>query len=563
MPVSGHVDDVNPQDYAPPTVNGGGRGGASTQPAVDPTASRTPPPGILHAAKRALISTLANASQFESNLASIPVKYHYLFGDASKDDSYIGAFAKMASDNAAKHRQELADDTAAGGASQTDNEKLAEKVLSAAGSSIPYLAAPEGAVGAGVTGVIQNLDKGAVQAAKEGLKAATFAKAAGLLGKEVEGTINKTPGLRSAPPVVKRAATGATTAAALSPKGEGLSQAIVGGIAGASQKEPLSKNEVRANKLMAATGKTNGDAWTSYKVAGPAMEETATIAGKQPDPSIAGLKKNVQDTLTRLDNEYDTYLTPIRSQQVWGTPIADAIRSRMGEHEINGVTEESKEIGDRLEQRAKEFEKQFTLGSLDGLRKQYFNNRTGNSKEALKERTSADVRADRIAEDAIKDLLYPLVDTQAQAMGKPAGYVRGTLKAQQANLIQLKDALIKRQQALNEKEGIRQGTPITQRSNITLAAHPSGGVVGSLHGLMNRIFGDPDSYKEANKRVGEAFPVKQSTPKDRIAATVAASQSQSKAAPKTVKMQAPNGQLSDIPVDQVDHFKSRGAVVVQ
>lgn len=559
MPVSGHVDDVNPQDYAPPPAqtNGGGRGGASGR--WDVVVPRNPPPGILHAAKRAGISTLADLSQFESNLASIPGKI--LGVDPSKDDSFIGYLSKKAAENAAKHRKELEEDTAAGGQSQTDREKLTEQVLSTAGGAIPYLAGPEGAVGAGMTGAIQNLDKGPRAAVTGGLKAAAFSGASSILGETVGGTVNKTPVLRTLSPRSQRAIAGATTAAALSPKGEGLSQAIVGGVAGASQGAPFSKNEIRANKLMAATGKTNGDAWSAYKVAGPAMEETATLAGKQPDPSVAGLKENVQDTLTRLDSEYNTYLTPIRSQQVWGTPVADAIRNRIKEAEVNGVTEETQKIGDKLEARAKEFDKQFTLGSLDDLRQLYFENLHGTSKEALQERSSADVRADRIAEDAIKDLLYPIVDAQAQTMGKPAGYVRGTLKTQQANLIQLKDAVQKREKDLNEKEGIRRGTPILQRSNVTLAAHPSGGFVGSWHGLMNRIFGDPDSYKEANKRVGEAFPVK--PPKDRVPVTVAAAQSKDKGAPKTTKMQAPNGQQSDVPADQVDHFKSRGAVVVQ
>ena len=30
----------------------------------------------------------------------------------------------------------------------------------------------------------------------------------------------------------------------------------------------------------------------------------------------------------------------------------------------------------------------------------------------------------------------------------------------------------------------------------------------------------------------------------------------------TVKMKAPNGQISDVAADQVEHYKSRGAVVV-
>lgn len=554
---SDDIQDKSTAAQPTPTVTSGGRGGVSTRKAPVP---QKPSPGILHAAERAGISTLADLSQFESNVASIPAKI--------PGTVLFPALAKTLSENAAKHRKQLEQDTAVGGESQTGSEKLTENVLGTVGSSIPYLVGPEGAIGAGVTGVIQNLDKGPKEAIKGGLKAATFSKAAGLLGKEVEGAVNKTPGLRNAPPVVKRAVTGSATAAALSPKGEGSSNAIVGGVAGASQKEPASNNEIRANKLMAATGKTNGDAWTAYKVAGPAMEETANLTGKQPG-TPKELESNIQDTLSRLQEEYQGYLNPVRSQQVWGTPIADAIRNRAREAEINGVTTETKKIGDKLEERAKEFEKQFTLGSLDDLRQLYFENLHGTAKEALQERSSADVRADRIAEDAIKDMLYPIVDVQAQQAGKPAGYVRGTLKAQQANLIQLKDSVKKRTAELNEKEGIRRGTPLMQRVNVTSAVHPStkptGVVVASVHGLTKFLFGDPDSAKEVNKRITESFPVKQTSPKDRVPAIVAASQSKSTTPPPnaSVRMKTPDGTMRSIPIGQVEDAKKRGAVVIQ
>lgn len=552
---------ISPDDVQDVTV-------APKQPATTAPISqpRTPPPGLGHAGYRAFVSTMAGLDQFASNVAGIVGKI--------PGTPHIKAFSKEAAGLAEKRRKELENDKAV---PQTTGEKLVEGVGSAAGSAIPYLAS-EGPVGAFAVGATENANKGPWEALKGGARAAAFASAAKGINKGLSKAIEKAPVLKNAPTVVKRAAAGSATAAVLAPSGQRTAQAITGGLAGASQRESKSKNDIRAERLMAATGKTGGDALKAYKVAGPAMEETAKLSGKQP-ATVEELKSNVQETLGRLGDEYRQYLAPIKSQQVFATPIANAIENSIKEVEINGKTKEAEKIGLALQSRADEFKKQFTVGELDNLRELYFENLHGTSKEHLQERSSADVRADRVAEEAIKDMLYPMVDQQAQAAGKPAGYVRGTLKTQQANLIQLKDALIKRTKELSEKEGIRQGTPVMQRANITLAAHPGGGVVGSIHGLMNLLFGDPDSATQANNRVATSFPVTRFTgtrigpvlqraaPKqvtsNRVAAVAAGARSGDTEKPKTVKMRAPNGQVSDIPVDQVEHYKSRGARVVQ
>lgn len=531
---------------------------------VKPKANRTPPPGLGHAAYRGFVSTMQDLDQLASNVMGIAAKI-------PNTPNFKSASVSMQAD-ANRRKTELEADTAKGGSPQTGPEKLAEGVVGSIGSAVPYLAT-EGPLGAAAVGALQNTHRGAGAAIKEGAKAALFTKAAGVVGKNVDAATasiaQKAPTLaKSVPDVVSRGARGAATAALLAPPGQTGKQAVLGAVAGASQREPQSANEIRAARLQAATGKTGENAWESYRVIGPRLEETAKLTGKNPQ-NVPELLENVKQTNQRLNNEFEGYLGPIQNQTVFAQSVADAIRNKIYEVERNGNTKEEKATGDAMETRAREFEKGFTLRELDGLRKIYFERLKGQSSETLKARGSGDIRADRAAEEAIKDLEYGLVDQQAQAAGKPAGYIREQLKTQQAHLIKIQDALLKRKDALSEKEGIEKGTPVMQKADATLALHPGGGAVGSLHGIWKKIWGDPDSFKEANKRVANSFPVKTSTPNNRVNAVVASAKADDgkdkTASPQktTVTMRAPDGSTKDIPMAEVNHWKAKGAQVVQ
>lgn len=481
-----------------------------SQHGFSPAATSAPPAGIGHAMMRGLASTAADVDQLGANIAGIVGKI--------PGTPNINAFSKYAARRAQNIRQSLDSDTAV---PQTTGEKLAERTTSAVTGAIPYMMS-DGPIGAGVVGALQNSDKGPWGATKAGVKAALFAKAAGVAGKTATQVLDKTA-LDVVPAFVKRGVGGASVGAGLGYVASGgdpmeaLAQAGAGGILGATQRPPAT----REGSLTAATGKVSAKERgmaDRYQAALPALDETVRQTGVQPK-TIGDHYKNVSATMGRLEDEYQQYMAPVAQQQVWGTPIADAIRQTITPVEVSGKVEEAEELGKIKEARAKQFEKQFTIEELDNLRQLYFENLRGDSREALAARSNADKAADRAAEEAIKGIVYPAVDQVAQGSGKPAGYVQDGIKKIQAMLYPIQDALLIRVPELKDADAVIQATPWRQRSNITLALHPSGNVVGSQHGLMKQIFGDPESTASINRQVQSAYSTK--SKQSRIAALAA------------------------------------------
>lgn len=470
--------------------------------ARNPIGFTMPPPGYGRAVQRGIAQGLAGLDQTAANLVSLG-----------------GTLPSSVSNNmqadADRRRAEVAAIDQAGEQPST-GQRIAAGTTGAVIAALPYIATG-GPVGNAIVGAVENADQGPWEMAKGAAKGFVGAKAAGMVGRVFGRGVNAVPVIRAAPEVVKRATTGAATGAVIGAVASGgdpieaASQGIAGAGFGAAsrgaKKGGPTPDEVRANKFVAALGPNTPKGFKArdaYLHVIPHLDETVAATGKTP-LTISDHKENVDTTIGRLESIYKKYLRPISQDVVDATEIADKIQDSITPEEARGKTRAADTIAKDLDSRSNEYRQPWRIIELEAARKRLFEARTGKSAEGLQSRSDGEVRADRIAEDAIRDFLYKRVDAQAQLDGRTPGYVANDLKLAQAKLIALNDILIDRAAALENQDAARKGTPWWQKTNITTAVHPSGSVVASVHGVTPMIVGDKKSLKSVNKLVKSAY----------------------------------------------------------
>ena len=495
-----------------------------TRPATAPTGFTMPPPGYGRALQRGIAQGMSSLDQTAANLFSVG-----------------GSFPNFVSTNmqsdADRRRAEVAAIDQAGDERPSTGQRIVAETTGAVIGALPYIAggtviksvpllagispirnkALGSMVENAIVGAVENADQGPAEMAWGAAKAAGGALAGTLTGGLVVRGVNATPAVRSAPSVVKRAMTGAITGAAVGSAGSGgdpieaASQGIAGAAFGAAsrgaKKGGPTPDEVRANKFVAALGPNTPKGFKArdaYLHVIPHLDETVAATGKTP-LTISDHKENVDTTIGRLESVYQKYLRPIKQDVVDPTEIADKIQDRITPEEARGKTKAADIIAKDLNSRSNEYRRPWRIIELEAARKRLFEARTGKSAEGLQSRSDGEVRADRIAEDAIRDFLYKRVDAQAQLDGRAPGYVANDLKLAQAKLIALNDILIDRAAALENQDAARKGTPWWQKTNLTTAVHPSGGIVTSIHGVTPMVVGDKKSLKSVNKLVKSAY----------------------------------------------------------
>jgi hypothetical protein len=511
---------------------------------VIPTA---PPPGFGRQIYRGVAQTMGAIDQLGANLAGMLAKI--------PNTPHFKQAADAAQAEADRRQKEIDDIDAAEAADPSSTAaRITGKTVGAIGSAAPYLAT-DGPIGAGVVGAMQNADQGIGPMARGFVMGAIGQKVGAGAGR-VASKMIPANSVSTVANVGKNMASGAVSGAASSavmsalPGGEGgtledtaanaLAGAAMGGVsnrgrrtASGKPKGPVDPNQQAADWLQAATGltgsKTQHPAVESFLRVFEPMVKTAKNMGLDPKAmTLKDLQEVVKQTGADYEAEFQKYLDPIRDQVVDTRPISDAIADAIKSIHRDGDFADSKAFGDEMQKFADEYRtwpggvedglpfagsgKQLTVGKLNERREDLFRLRRKGSADDVDKRTNAEKAAGDIAEAKIKDILYELANQQAAKAGKGPGYVRDVLKTNQHHLIGLDDALIQAIKDKTEAASIKRGTPFVQKGNITIAAHPSGSLVGSLHGLMGLAFGDPASLESANKRVRDAFASADSMP---------------------------------------------------
>lgn len=302
--------------------------------------------------------------------------------------------------------------------------------------------------------------------------------------------------------------------------------------------------EDQAKTITKATGEGSKSVRKAYEQVLPDVNETARISGFVP-ASGEEAAQLMDQTMGRTEQNYQNLLNKVSIDQngntrfVSGIPVADAIRKEIKPHMqgtgatldifedasgnltanpvgTNGIPNKpvlagSEKLGRTLEAYAQQWEKNFDLKSLDEHRKYLFGIDKDTAATRIETRTKMEKVADTAAERAIQNIVYNETQAAATSSGLPSNYVRN-LKKTQANLYDILDTLRDQNIKLDNKEAIRQGTPITQRINISSGVDPKGQVVTRAHGLANLVFGDPKSLNSANKAVSKTFPVSNPAP---------------------------------------------------
>lgn len=180
----------------------------------------------------------------------------------------------------------------------------------------------------------------------------------------------------------------------------------------------------RTNKLSFATGETS-EASIPKTYTRVLDEIDRTVSGGKRPRTPQDMRVVVNDTLTRLDNKFNTDLQPLAGQNQTPISVSDAIRDKITS--AMDQTADGMAVKRVLEDRATEFEKPWTFRALNEERMRLFKLRKEGAGPRAQMRTNADLIADVAAEDALRDLVY---DELGSHYGRPGYYA--DLKSKQS-----------------------------------------------------------------------------------------------------------------------------------
>jgi hypothetical protein len=252
-----------------------------------------------------------------------------------------------------------------------------------------------------------------------------------------------------------------------------------------------------------AYGSRSGELTPQIEKLIPDFDRTLSQAGLKGAKTVGEFEKVVRATERRLNQEYALALQPITGQKIIPTTVGDAIRNQITPEMLK--TREGQLMASYLKRRAAEFDTEWTLGELNGEREtvnksliSYYN--AAPSSAMSKARLDAGLKADRAADQALRDILYNAVDRSG---AKPPGYFQA-LKQKQSMLIDLKDAVVKGKEGLTKASGERSGAPLREKFHLRGYLHPSTGMPGGVAGMNPMTLSDP--MVQANKAIQRGFP---------------------------------------------------------
>lgn len=235
-----------------------------------------------------------------------------------------------------------------------------------------------------------------------------------------------------------------------------------------------------------------------------------TGEGVKPSETLNSLMEN---TMGRLEKEYQDILRPVQSQPVFMDPIADRIAAQKTQGLIdlaaaNPTGDAAKTVKYLNEAEAAFRGKSLPLRSLDDLRQYYYTAAKSGEAGRIAARSNEAVMADTAIESGMRDLIYTELERQARTQGKDPGFIRD-LKNKQRNLYSLLDVGKAQSNAYINEAAVKNGYDALQKMNVTSAIHPGSLTpVMSVHGLVKGFAGDPKDLKQAEKRTQQAFAQK-------------------------------------------------------
>ena len=264
----------------------------------------------------------------------------------------------------------------------------------------------------------------------------------------------------------------------------------------------LKSGQNREARMSSGAGLTQGE--DALKTITPELDRTLKSQGKPEVGTIGEFQSLVKDTMGRLGGEYEAALTPIAKTRIDTQPVADAIWAKIAPDMAK--TGEGRAIARELIRRAREFSNvqkrgAWTVEELDlqreRLAKSYRDVKP--SDVAADQKLKARQIADRAANQAINDILYPLAD---QAAGKPAGYFK-SLQQKQSVLFNMADDVKVQKDAVTAGSAQKKGKLLRESISPWSAAHPKTGAVREAAAAAGSRWNDP--LKTASEKVSLAF----------------------------------------------------------
>lgn len=226
------------------------------------------------------------------------------------------------------------------------------------------------------------------------------------------------------------------------------------------------------NKLAYATG---ADSIRPLEHILPDLKETIAATGKPQ--TVGQLATVLQDTMTRLDQQFNKALT-LAKGNINTTQIADALEAKA---RTLPPTAEAQEIGSKLKDAAAEYRKAWTPQELNAER--MYRNAKGQGfygksdvRQMADMRSNAEKMIDKIVADEARDVLYDEMDRQF-----PGQDFRG-LKQKQSSLMEMQGKFNDHIEKLEAAQAKRAGAPLSEKAGISASAHPSGaGITPRMH----------------------------------------------------------------------------------
>lgn len=243
-------------------------------------------------------------------------------------------------------------------------------------------------------------------------------------------------------------------------------------------KEPTSAKTV--NKLAYATG---AESIRPLEHLLPDIQETIKQHG--PPQTVGQLYNTIQQTSSRLENQFNISLQQMGTQPIHTQAIADALKAKADALPRSAALEAK-----ALRQEARLYDGQVTTARelnadrmyrADNLQSFYKRDLTGQMAAA---RSSAQTMADKIVYDGARDILYNEMDQRFP------GQDFQELKRKQSSVLDMLGNFKDHVERLEATQAKRAGAPVGEKAQVSASAHPGGSVITPrFHGLMNLLPG--------------------------------------------------------------------------
>ncbi len=278
--------------------------------------------------------------------------------------------------------------------------------------------------------------------------------------------------------------------------GTGAFDILLLGLGSRLGRKPSTRTQV--TKLTAATGETGETVANTSKVL-PDIMETARTIGK---PSTVGQYATiVQGTLTRLDQQFNTMLYPMRSERVIPSQIARRIRAIA--NKIPKETPEGRASLRQIEKAARRYEQPRTYGDINLERMQknaelrsFESKEPGSGARIAAVKSSTDLAIDKAIADGGRDVVYDAMEQRY-----PGADVRA-LKGKESALWNLSDHLVTRLGKLEDAQAAHEAVGPAGRTKMHGYISPEGRVHAYM-GVFRWFERGPGTI--ANKAVRQAF----------------------------------------------------------